>query len=83
METSLSNALTLMFIGMLTVFLVLSLVYLTGNLLIKAINNWLPETRPALDRPQSAIDPKVIAAISAGVEVFTGGKGRITKIDKQ
>jgi oxaloacetate decarboxylase gamma subunit len=85
MTTSLSSALTLMVIGMITVFLVLFLVYLTGNLLISAINRWLPAPVVEVNQKvrQSEISTSKVAAITAAVEIFSGGTARVTKIEKE
>lgn len=76
MSTELSTALTLLAIGMITVFVVLLLVVVTGNLLIRLVNK-LPNKEA-----KGPISSKEIAVLSAAVEIFTQGKGRITKIDK-
>ena len=74
MGSDTSNALSLLGIGMITVFTVLLLVVITGNILIRIVN------RLADDKTQ--IMPAKIAAITAAVETFTQGRGRITKIEK-
>ena len=73
MGSEFSTALTLLAIGMITVFVVLLLVVITGNVLIRMVNR--------LDK-STTIEPAKIAAISAAVEAFTDGKGHITKIEK-
>ena len=89
MTTSISSALTLMVIGMITVFLVLFLVHQTGSLLIKAINRWFPETQTstvlatAVSNASGEITPQQIAAITTAVEVFSEGKAHIVNIEKQ
>jgi oxaloacetate decarboxylase gamma subunit len=75
MESELSTALSLMLIGMITVFVVLMLVVFTGNLLIRFINRFASD--------EDKIAPAKVAAITAAVEAFTHGKGTITKIEKQ
>jgi oxaloacetate decarboxylase gamma subunit len=74
MDIEFSTALSLLAIGMITVFVVLALVVLTGNLLIRIVNRISPE--------QDGIAPAKIAAITAAVGAFTQGRGRITKIEK-
>ncbi len=77
MTDSIESALSLLFIGMITVFVVLSLVVLIGNVLIYFINKYF-SSPPEED----SIDPKKVAAITAAVEVVTEGKGQINKIQK-
>ena len=75
MGGELSTALSLLAIGMITVFVVLLLVVLTGNILIRIVNRLSPE-----DDSLSAVK---VAAISGAVEAFTHGRGKITKIEKE
>jgi len=82
MESDFSTALTLLIIGMLTVFVVLTLVVLTGNLLTSFVNKYLEEPKSPLTPVNSDIGNNKIAAITAAVEAFTAGKGRIQKIEK-
>ncbi len=77
MTPELYTALTLLVIGMITVFVVLLLVTITGNLLIAAVNRFTPSRQD-----QSDLDPEMVAAITAAVEVVTGGKGSVQKIEK-
>lgn len=81
MENEISQALTLLGIGMITVFVVLSLVVVVGNVLIRFINRFAPIS----DVPSKAaeISNAKIAAITSAVDMITGGKGRITKIEKK
>ncbi len=74
MDTEFSTALSLMAIGMITVFVVLLLVVITGNILIRLVNRF---------EKSETIATSKVAAISAAVETFTGGKGHITKIEKE
>ena len=79
MDPQLSTALSLLVTGMITVFVVLLLVVLTGNTLIRLVNLW------AADGSGSAqdIDLKKVAAINAAVEMVTEGRGRVTKIERK
>ncbi len=93
MEQSLSNAFLILFVGMITVFVVLLLVVLTGKMLIKLVDNisydkleasptikFVPKLSEYEDR--EGIDRKKIAAIVASIDVITQGKGYITKVEK-
>ena len=74
--------LSLMVIGMITVFSILFLVVACGALLIKITNKYFPiETQKTVTLVQGSNKNK-IAAIMAAVEVATGGKGKATSIRK-
>ena len=81
-------AINILIVGMVTVFIVLSLVVLTGRVIIFLVNSRVaPESKPGdLPTPQTAEVysplPMHLAAIVATVEVVTQGKGQITKIKK-
>ena len=79
MSSQLFEAFTMLGIGMVTVFLVLSLVFLTGKLLITVVNTMADNQHPNEDE----IAPEIIAVLNAAVELTTSGKGRITKIEKK
>lgn len=70
-----NQALTLLAIGMITVFVILTLVVLVGNLLIKVVNRLTPDAG-------IEISPEKLAAITAAVEVVTDGKGKVSHIEK-
>ena len=78
----------LLLVGMITVFIILSLVVLTGRILIRVINRYFSEEEkinyaykvPYID--EEIIARKKLAVLAAAVEVATGGKGRITEIKK-
>lgn len=84
MNEDLNTALSLMGIGMITVFVVLSCVVLLGNLLIRFVNRFVPapviKTSP--NRSSDQIAPSKIAAITAAVDIFTKGKGQVSSIKK-
>lgn len=78
---------TLMVIGMITVFVVLVLVVLSGNLLIALVNKYIPEEEPkplrsVASESSTALESNKISAIVAAVDWLTKGKGKITKIEK-
>jgi Na+-transporting methylmalonyl-CoA/oxaloacetate decarboxylase gamma subunit len=64
-----------MLIGMITVFFILSLVVLTGQLLIYLVNRFTPTPPPIPNE-----DEGDLAAIIAAVDIITEGKGRIESI---
>lgn len=71
-----------MVIGMITVFTVLFLVYLTGNLLIRFVNR-ISSGNSENNLPDHHISGDKIAVITAAVEGITNGKASITTIQKQ
>lgn len=84
--SDLGYALQLMGIGMITVFIILSLVVLLGNLIIRFVNKYLPEeVSKRVEQVASQagdFNRKKVAAIVSAVKIVTGGKGRVTKIEK-
>lgn len=76
MENDLSNALSLLAVGMTTVFTVLLLVVLIGNALIRLSNVLYGKTVG----PTSEISKNEMAALVAAVDFVTEGKGKITQI---
>ena len=78
-----STALNLLLVGMITVFVVLLLVYLTGTLLILIVNRYFPGQSDRMDIREEEINPSVVAAITAAVDVFTKGAGKVSKIEKE
>lgn len=88
MNEPLSTALIVLAVGMITVFVILSLVVFSGNIIIKIVNKYFPETSI---NPSSVSKTPIIntdlgsskmAAIVAAVDVITKGKGKINKIEK-
>jgi oxaloacetate decarboxylase gamma subunit len=86
MTTTFSTAITLFLTGMITVFVVLLLVVITGNLLIRFVNRFFPSSDAPLSaktHAEEAIHPAKLAAITAAMEIVTDGKGQITNIKKE
>ena len=75
-------AITLLFVGMITVFIILFLVVVSGNLLIILVNKYIPE-KPKMAVPKSALHGNKLSAVVAAVEIVTKGRGHITKISKE
>lgn len=79
-----SDVVILIFTGMGTVFLILILVVLLGNLIIRFTNAFAPapQVQAVSTNTSSEIAPAKLAAIVSAVETVTKGKGRITSIEK-
>ena len=78
------EALALMGIGMATVFTVLLLIIFLGKLLIAAVNKFAPEVEKAQPKAMPAkVSPQIAKAIETAVQMITGGKGKVEKIEKQ
>ena len=85
MEQNIGNAIWIMLVGMATVFLILWLVVIIGNLIIRITNKYFPEPEPVKvqkGQVQDSSEAGKIAAIVAAVGIVTNGKGHITKITK-
>ena len=85
MNEGFSTAFMLLAVGMITVFTILALIVLFGNILISLINKYLPEQkigRIVGQAAQGSIDPKKMAAIVSAVDVVTGGKAKVTSITR-
>jgi len=84
MSDEFNMALSLLGVGMITVFIVLAFVVIVGNLLITLVNRFVPAT--VTNTPQrnnsSNISPAKIAAIKSAIEEMTEGKGEVLKIEK-
>ncbi|MFV0483854.1 MAG: OadG family protein [Bacteroidales bacterium] len=69
-------------LGISVVFAVLVIVMIVGNILIR-ITNKLPHQETATNQSiNNTIPNNVIAAITATVNIATGGRGVITEIKK-
>ena len=88
MPAEFQTALLLLIVGMITVFVILSLVVFTGRTLIWVINKYFSEEEiieydykvPYID--EDVIYYKKLAAIIAGVEIATSGQGKIAKVER-
>lgn len=83
---NLGLGLTLMAIGMVTVFAILLIVINLSNALIKIVNKVCPEEeapkKKAAPAAPAKIDAAVMDVIKATVAQITGGKGTITNVTK-
>ena len=88
MDEVLQLALTILLVGMTSVFVVLSLVVLTGRVIISVTNRWAPapekvKGKPTTSSPSSKpVSNNALAAISAVVDFLTAGKGQVGSVKK-
>jgi oxaloacetate decarboxylase gamma subunit len=85
MADTVQTGLLLLVVGMSTVLVALVIVVYTGKALILAVNTFTPKTVTEINPPDVHIsDPSgpKIAAITGAVHSVTGGKGRITHIER-
>lgn len=79
-------ALELLGVGMVTVFIILALVVILGDLIIRFVNRFMPEMEKVMvsknETPASEINSKKMAAIVAAVSKITNGTGRVANIEK-
>lgn len=80
-----TEALKLLFTGMSTVFFILILVVLLGNLIIRITNRFAAAPLMSAansDANKSGIDSSKLAAIISAVEISTHGKGKVISVQK-
>lgn len=78
-------ALTLLAVGMGTVFIVLLFVIYFSKGMIMVINRFWPEQETAKpgQKSQGNVPAKIVAAITTAVNVASGGKASVYKIEKE
>lgn len=78
-----NEALSLLVIGLTTVFVILLIIINFGKLLIAFVNKYFPEEEKATAPEPVAAGSKLTEQIIAeAVKAVTGGKGRVEKIEK-
>ena len=82
MEENLQMGLSMMVIGMTTVFFILFFVVAGGNILIRYVNRFYPIDQDTILPDKRGNDNSKIAAIVAAVDVVSSGKGKISSIRK-
>ena len=83
--SDIQQALEMLGVGMITVFIILSLVVIIGKLIVRFVNQYLPEAvsrKTASGDIVPSIGSKKVAAIISAVKMITEGKGQVTKIEK-
>ena len=87
MSENLYTAFLLFIVGMITVFSILFLVVLTGQVLIRLVNRFSSNAaishKPTPRLISKTIAPAKLAAIIAAVEIVSDGRAQIQKIKKQ
>jgi oxaloacetate decarboxylase gamma subunit len=85
MEEGLRTAFMLLTVGMITVFTILALIVIFGNVLVSLVNKFIPEARVSAivqRRSHDVIKPSKMAAIVSAVDIVTEGKAKVTSIRK-
>ncbi|MEM6347250.1 MAG: oxaloacetate decarboxylase [Bacteroidota bacterium] len=78
-----NEALTLLGSGMITIFVILSLVVFMGNGLIRLVNRFSNQPVTAKGNiTDHSIQSETLAAIVAAVDLTTQGKGRVVSVEK-
>ncbi|MDD3321991.1 MAG: OadG family protein [Paludibacter sp.] len=79
----LNEAVSIMIVGMITVFFILFAIVLIGNLIITLSNKYLPE-EVAVVKIKKTNEPSnnTYAAIEKAIDLVTKGKGKVTNIKK-
>ena len=79
-------AFELLGVGMVTVFVILALVVILGNLIIRFVNRFMPEVQKVSANVNEAILPEIsqkkMDVIASVVKKLTNGIGRVKKIEK-
>lgn len=86
MTENLETTLLLMVVGMGTVFTILLLVILSGKVLIRLSNKYLPDPVVSeidkIRKSYQEFPQKTIAVLTTAVSISTLGKGKVTTIKK-
>ena len=82
---NINEALGLLIVGMVMVFIILWLVVVIGNLVINLTNRFMAEDKKPGEGEMTGkrAHPKRLAAIVAAVDVITHGRGKIDSIQKK
>ena len=80
MVENLELALSLMIVGMTTVFAILFLVVVGGKLMISWVNRFYPEIK--ITKEPQVGDSRTVAVIASVVDVVTQGRGVVEEIKR-
>ncbi len=82
---NMNEALGLLVVGMIMVFIILLLVVAIGSLVVQLTNRYVPVMQKPADGGVAGkiTNPKKMAAIAAVVEFITQGEGRVDSIQKK
>ena len=84
MSAAISTALMVALVGMITVFVILSLVVGSGHVLI-SLSNRLTVAPVKVEQDQAASEPieaEVLVAITSAVHAASGGQSKVKKIER-
>lgn len=85
MNEGFSTAFMLLAVGMITVFTILALIVIFGNVLISLVNKFVPEAKVSVVVRRKApvvIDPRKLAAVVSAIDIVTEGKAKVTSIKR-
>lgn len=80
-----NEAFMLLAVGMITVFTILLLIVVFGNILIALVNRFIPEVemiRTVKNQGSASMDPRKVAAIVSAVDIVSDGRAKVTSITK-
>jgi len=76
-----NEAISVMIVGMITVFFILFVIVFIGNLIIRLSNKYLPEEVVKLKKANVPSN-NTHSAIVAAIDIVTKGRGKVTNITK-
>ena len=81
---NMNEALSLLVVGMVMVFIILLCVVAIGNVVILITNRYMPAMQKVTEEGTTkGANPKKLAAIAAVVDMITQGEGRVDSIQKK
>lgn len=82
---NINEALSLLMVGMIMVFIILFLVVIIGNMVIQLTNRYIPVTEKPVNGGGAvkSTNSKKLAVIAAVVDLITQGEGRVDSIQKK